>query len=60
MKCSVAYEISLTIPGLKNTRSVVFVGKKAARDFQRKHVGAKLRAVELCDGEIRRSGKHSY
>ena len=59
-KCTPGYEVSMHIQTLKVDRSVIFTGRAAAKKFQAKWPGAKLRAVLLCDGRITRRGKRDF
>lgn len=59
-KCERGYEVSMTIPSLKMTRSVVFTQRAKAKQFKAKWPGAKLQVVALCDGVIKRRGRRSF
>lgn len=65
-KCEIGFEVSKIViqasPGspYDKIRSVVFYSRANARKFQRDNPGAKLQAVELCEGRIKRRGKRSF
>lgn len=63
MYCKIGYEVSATTGVVvKRERSVVFLTKYAARQFQKKWPGAVIRAVEICEisGKLKRRGKRAF